>query len=45
MLQNGVSPFGIDERRSIFDSAGNKPIFDIVCVDEKNLAFEIDQIR
>lgn len=31
--------------QSIFDSAGNKPIFDIVCVDEKNLAFEIDQIR
>jgi hypothetical protein len=31
--------------QSIFDSASNKPIFDIVCVDEKNLAFEIDQIR
>ena len=30
--------------QSIFDSANNKPVFDIVCVDEKNLAFEIDQI-
>ena len=31
--------------QSIFDSSNNKPIFDIVCVDEKNLVFEIDQIR
>jgi hypothetical protein len=31
--------------QNIFDSASNKPIFDIVCVDEKNLVFEIDQIR
>jgi len=28
-----------------FISANNKPIFDIVCVDDKNLIFEIDQIR
>lgn len=28
-----------------FNSSDNKPIFDIVCVDEKNLVFEIDQIR
>jgi hypothetical protein len=28
-----------------FSSSGYKPIFDIVCVDEKNLIFEIDQIR
>jgi hypothetical protein len=31
--------------QSIFDSATNKPIFDIICIDEKNLVFEIDQIR
>ena len=31
--------------QSIFNSSNNKPIFDIVCVDEKNLVFEIDQIR
>jgi hypothetical protein len=31
--------------QSIFDSANNKPIFDIICIDEKNLVFEIDQIR
>lgn len=28
-----------------FSSSGYKPIFDIVCVDEKNLIFEIDQIK
>jgi len=31
--------------QNIFSSSDNKPIFDIVCVDEKNLVFEIDQIR
>jgi len=31
--------------QSSFIGSGNKPIFDIVCVDEKNLIFEIDQIR
>lgn len=31
--------------QNIFNSSDNKPIFDIVCVDEKNLVFEIDQIR
>ena len=31
--------------QSSFISAGNKPIFDIVCVDDQNLIFEIDQIR
>jgi len=30
---------------NLFNTANNKPIFDIVCVDEKNLVFEIDQIR
>jgi hypothetical protein len=30
---------------NIFNSSSNKPIFDIVCVDEKKLVFEIDQIR
>lgn len=28
-----------------FSGSGYKPIFDIVCVDEKNLIFEIDQIK
>lgn len=31
--------------QSSFVPSGNKPIFDIVCVDDKNLIFEIDQIR
>lgn len=31
--------------QNIFNSSNNKPIFDIVCVDDKNLVFEIDQIR
>ena len=31
--------------QNIFDSSNDQPIFDIVCVDEKNLVFEIDQIR
>ena len=31
--------------QSSFVNSNNKPIFDIVCVDEKNLIFEIDQIR
>jgi hypothetical protein len=31
--------------QSSFESSNNKPIFDIVCVDEKNLIFEIDSIR
>jgi len=28
-----------------FSGSGYKPIFDIVCVDEKNLIFELDQIK
>ena len=28
-----------------FSGSGYKPIFDIVCIDEKNLIFEIDQIK
>lgn len=31
--------------QSSFINSGNKPIFDIVCVDDRNLKFEIDQIR
>jgi hypothetical protein len=30
---------------NIFNMSDNKPIFDIICIDEKNLVFEIDQIR
>ena len=44
---SGVS-FGIlvgGFTQGVFDSSSNEPIFDIVCVDEKNLIFEIDQIR
>ena len=28
-----------------FSNSNNQPIFDIICIDEKNLVFEIDQIR
>jgi hypothetical protein len=28
-----------------FQNASYKPIFDIVCVDDKNLIFEVDQIK
>jgi hypothetical protein len=31
--------------QSSFVNSNNKPMFDIVCVDEKNLIFEIDQVR
>ena len=31
--------------QSSFVNSNNKPIFDIVCIDDKNLIFEIDQIR
>jgi len=31
--------------QSSFVSSSNKPMFDIVCIDDKNLKFEIDQIR
>ena len=44
---SGVS-FGIlvgGFTQASFISSNNKPIFDIVCVDDKNLIFEIDQIR
>ena len=30
---------------SQFSGSGYKPIFDIVCIDEKNLIFEVDQIK
>lgn len=30
---------------SQFSKSGYKPIFDIVCIDEKNLIFEVDQIK
>ncbi len=30
---------------SQFQSSSYKPIFDIVCIDEKNLIFEVDQIK
>ena len=44
----GGVPYGIlvgGFTQTSFNSSNNKPIFDIVCVDEKNLVFEIDQIR
>lgn len=31
--------------QSSFVNSNNKPIFDLVCVDDKNYTFEIDQIR
>ena len=31
--------------QSSFVNSNNKPIFDILCIDDKNLIFEIDQIR